>query len=203
MKRTGRIAAAVLLLATPPVGEAGPIRVVNASVHVAPAHSAAGLSIAGLSGPDLSAPYLSVPYHEPAVRSQVDYNWKVRPLDGDPIALDVYRGKVLFINAWASWCTPCIREMAEIELLAARVGETDIVFLLVAVEGENSVRRHLRRYPIGLPIFLEEERFPAGFGLKGIPMTWVVDRDGNIVLRHFGAAHWDSPTIENFLRELL
>src|SRR5690554_844985 len=67
---------------------------------------------------------------------RVDYAWRIRPLDDEPIALEEFRGRVLFINAWASWCTSCIREMASIERLHDRIVDTDVAFLLVAVEGE-------------------------------------------------------------------
>lgn len=133
---------------------------------------------------------------------KVDYQWRIRPLGEDPISLEKFRGRVLFINAWASWCTPCIREMASIERLHERLVDTDIVFLLVAVEGERPVRRHLRISPISVPIYLEDERFPQAFGLRGIPMSWIVDREGRIVFRHYGAADWDHGEVETFLRQL-
>jgi thiol-disulfide isomerase/thioredoxin len=137
-----------------------------------------------------------------ASRDRVGYDWTLQTLDGEPVPLEDYRGHVLFVNAWASWCVPCVREMASIERLAARVADTDTAFLLVAVEGERPVRRHLRRYPVSLPVLLEGERFPPVFGLRGIPMTWIVDRDGGIAFRHFGAADWDVPAVETFLRDL-
>ncbi len=137
-----------------------------------------------------------------ATGERVDYGWRIRPIGEMPIELGEYRGKVLFINAWASWCTPCIREMASIEQLAALLADTDVAFLLVAVERETSVRRHLRRYRLSLPVYLEEQRFPRAFGLRGIPMTWIVDREGGIALRHYGATDWATPAVEAFLREL-
>lgn len=133
---------------------------------------------------------------------RVDYDWVIRPLGEAPTTLGEYRGRVLFVNAWASWCVPCVREMAGIERLARALSDTDVAFLLVAVEGERAVRRHLRRHPMALPVFLEEERFPPAFGVRGIPMSWIVDREGRIVLHRFGAAAWDSPAVEAFLREL-
>lgn len=139
---------------------------------------------------------------EAVAPQRVDYGWRIRPLEGDPVPLDAFRGKILFINAWASWCIPCVREMSSIERLSDRVSDTDIRFLLVAVEGERPVQQHLRRYPVDLPIFLEAERFPPLFGLRGIPMSWIVDREGRIVYRHFGAADWDAPAVEAFLRDL-
>lgn len=134
---------------------------------------------------------------------EADYDWTIRPLDGEPTSLEAYRGRVLFINVWASWCTPCIREMGSIERLAGRLRDTDVAFLIVAAENEPPVRRHLRRYAYDLPIYLEVERIPAAFGLRGIPTTWIVDRDGRIMLLRHGESEWDRDDVETLLRSLV
>lgn len=171
-RATARFAAAALVAVALPSGEAG------------------GQSLAGAAGAGAQA------------EERVEYGWSIRPIDGDPIALEAYHGRVLFINAWASWCTPCVREMAGIERLAGRLADTDVAFLLVAVDREASVRRHLRLHPLSLPVFLEDDPFPPVLGLRGVPMSWIVDREGRIVVRHFGAAQWDTPAVETFLQEL-
>ena len=148
----------------------------------------------------------AVPADEPAsvaefeVYGQADYDWTIRPLDGEELDLETFRGKVLFINLWASWCTPCIREMETIETLKDHLEDTDVEFLIVAAEGERPVRRHLRRYSYDLPIYLEVDRIPAAFGLRGLPTSWVVDREGQIVLLRHGEAVWDTDEVETFLR---
>ncbi len=136
------------------------------------------------------------------VYGEADYDWTIRPLDGEPIELEALRGKVLFINLWASWCTPCIREMETIERLRDRLSDTDVEFLIVAAEGERPVRRHLRRYPYDLPIYLEVDRIPPAFGLRGLPTSWLVDRVGRIVLLRHGEAVWDTDEVEAFVREM-
>lgn len=131
-----------------------------------------------------------------------DYDWTLQALDGEAQSLSDWEGRVLFINLWASWCTPCIREMETIERLRDRLSDTEVEFLIVAAEGERAVRRHLRRYPSELPIYLEIDRIPAAFGLRGLPTTWVVDRAGRIVLLRHGEAVWDTDEVETFLRSL-
>ena len=134
------------------------------------------------------------------VYGHADYDWTIRPLDGEAVELSAFRGKVLFINLWASWCTPCIREMETIERLRNRLADTDVEFLVVAAEGERPVRRHLRRYRYDLPIYLEIERIPAAFGTRGLPTSWLVDRDGRILLLRHGEAVWDTDEVEAFVR---
>lgn len=171
-------------------------------MRTAEGFAAVTLLVFALAGEEAHAQAVPSPDEGAEAGARVDYGWMVRPLDEERVELEAYRGKVLFINAWASWCLPCVREMGSIERLSALVADTDIEFLLVAVERESSVRRHLRRHPLSLSVFLEEERFPPAFGLRGIPMTWIVDREGRIAYRHFGAADWDIPAVEDFLREL-
>jgi len=134
------------------------------------------------------------------VYGHADYDWALRTLDGEERRLEAFRGRVLFINLWASWCTPCIREMASIERLRDAVGDTDVEFLIVAADDERPVRRFLRRYGYDLPIYLEEQRIPSAFGLRGLPTSWVVDRQGRIVLLRHGEAVWDTPEVVAFLR---
>ena len=136
------------------------------------------------------------------VYGQADFDWTIRPLDGEAMELEAYRGRVLFVNLWASWCTPCIREMETIERLRERVADTDVEFLIVAAEGERPVRRHLRRYSYNLPIYLEVDRIPPAFGLRGLPTSWLVDREGRIVLLRHGEAAWDTDEVVAFVREI-
>lgn len=133
---------------------------------------------------------------------EADYGWTIRPLDGRETTLESYRGEVLFINLWASWCTPCVRELGSIERLRERLGDTEVRFLIVAAEGERPVRRFLRRYRYDLPFYLEISRIPATFGLRGLPTSWVVDHDGRIVLVRHGEAVWDTDEVEAFLRRV-
>lgn len=131
-----------------------------------------------------------------------DYAWTIRPLDGSPTTLEPFHGEVLFINLWASWCPPCVRELGSIERLQERLADADVRFLIVAAEGERPVRRFLRRYGYDLPFYLEISRMPGSFGLRGLPTSWVIDRDGRIVLVRHGEAVWDTDEVEAFLRRV-
>jgi thiol-disulfide isomerase/thioredoxin len=134
------------------------------------------------------------------VHGHADYDWTIQPLEGKPVSLEAFRGRVLFINMWASWCTPCIREMETIERLRERLADTEVEFLVVAAEGERPVRRHLRKYRYDLPIYLEVDRMPEAFGLRGLPASWVVDREGRILILRHGEAVWDTDEVEAFVR---
>lgn len=137
------------------------------------------------------------------IYGQADYDWTVRPLDGDEFNLEERRGRVLFINLWASWCTPCVREMGSIERLQERLADTDVDFLIVASDRERPVRDFLRRYGYDLPIYLEVTNIPRAFGQRGLPTSWVVDHLGQIVLLRHGEAVWDTDEVEAFIRAVV
>ena len=139
---------------------------------------------------------------EPAVHGHADYDWALRGLDGEPFRLERYSGRTLVLNVWATWCAPCVRELASLERLAASVADTDIAFLLVSPERGESVRAFLDRHGYGLPAAVEDQRMPASFGLEAVPTTWVIDPDGRIVLKHRGAARWDTDEVRALLRHL-
>lgn len=131
-----------------------------------------------------------------------EYAWTLRTLEGNTTRLERYRGRVLFINVWATWCAPCVAEMAGIERLRASLAGSGVEFLLVSPETAEPVERFLRRYRYDLPILLEGEEMPDGFGLRALPTTFIVDRSGRVALRHRGAADWDQPPVRALLLRL-
>jgi thiol-disulfide isomerase/thioredoxin len=142
------------------------------------------------------------PSGELSTYDRADYQWTMRTLEGEPVDLEAFRGRVLFINMWASWCAPCVAEMGSIQRLRDSLRGTGVEFLLISPEDPEPVERFLRRYGYDLPILLEVEEMPEAFGLRALPTTFVVDRTGNIVLKHRGASEWDDDAVRAFLHAL-
>lgn len=172
------------------------MRLAAAGILALPILASGHARLAAQNGADEGLPHREVL----TVYGHADYDWTIRPLDGEPVALDAFRGDVLFINLWASWCTPCIREMETIERLHERLADTDVRFLIVAAEKERAVRRHLRRHSHDLPIYLEADPIPPAFGLRGLPTSWIVDREGRILVLQHGEAAWNTDEVERFAR---
>ncbi len=136
------------------------------------------------------------------VLGHADFQWEIEDLDGTETNLGAFEGRVIFLNFWASWCKPCVAEMASIQQLAARLHDSDVAFLLISPEGERSVRRFVRKQGLSVPVYLERQDAPPEFGVVGLPTTLIIDREGRIVLRHYGAADWDKGDVAAFLRAL-
>ncbi|MFN2327139.1 MAG: TlpA family protein disulfide reductase [Gemmatimonadales bacterium] len=150
-----------------------------------------------------SATAAQVVHDELDVVGVADYAWALETLDGRSFSLAEYRGEVLVINAWATWCTPCVAELASLAALREAVAGAGVRFLFVSPEDREPVRRFVRRYGYGsLPVAVEDGRMPDAFGLSALPTTWIIDRAGRIVLRHRGAADWNRPALQDFLRYL-
>lgn len=138
----------------------------------------------------------------PGSAPAADLDWRIEPLGEAPIRLASFAGRVLFINVWASWCRPCVAEMASIEALADSLAGTGVEFILVSPEGEPEVRRFLERHRLAVPVYLEAEPAPASYDVLALPTTLVVDRSGRLVLHHRGAADWNQPEVRSWLRRL-
>jgi len=125
---------------------------------------------------------------------------------GQPASLADYRGKVVLLNIWATWCEPCRVEMPALERLHRKLAGTDFRLVSVSIDKDDStvVRRFARQ--LGLTFEILHDRSGAiqqRYQTTGVPESFVIDRDGSIVKKVIGAAEWDAPVNETLLRRLL
>lgn len=132
-----------------------------------------------------------------------DYHLALNTLDGEEVALERFRGKVVFLNFWATWCQPCLWEMPSIARLQASLGDGDVAFVIVSEESPAVVRPFVEQQGWKLPVYLALDEVPEVFAGDGIPRTFVVDRDGAIRFRHPSAADYDTDEARQFLRDLV
>ena len=128
-------------------------------------------------------------------------------LEGRPVSLADFRGKVVLVNFWATWCVPCVREMPNLERLhQALVGE-GLAVLAVSNDrgGAAVVNPFLARLDLQhLPVFLDPKGTLAqAFALKSLPTTFIIGRDGRVLAGRIGPEEWDSPESLQFLRHYL
>ena len=156
--------------------------------------SAPGMAIRTPAFPDLDA--LSA-------LGEADPGWVMSHLEGGDVTLGDYRGQVVFLNLWATWCAPCVTEMPNIQQLAQSLDGEEVAFLLVSNEDATTVLGFLESQQLDLPVMLSDTNVPREFRAKGIPATYIIDREGRIVFHHVGAALWDDPASLEFIRGLL
>lgn len=133
---------------------------------------------------------------------RVDYGVKVSvaasdfslpTLRGNYVKLSDYRGKVIFLNFWATWCPPCREEMPSMEALYQRLKGRDFEMLAVSIDrkGKEVVGPFVEKYGLTFPVLLDPENKTYNlYGLRGIPETFIIDKNGVIVYKVIGAQDW-------------
>lgn len=125
--------------------------------------------------------------------TRAERDFEVPTLGGGSFSLAKHRGKVVFLNFWATWCKPCIEEMPAIERLGRRFANGPFVVLAVSGDPNSSrVGPFLAEHRVTLPVGLD----PAGdlaksFGVRALPTTVIIDRNGYLAAIAFGPRAWD------------
>lgn len=127
-------------------------------------------------------------------------------LQGKPHRLSDFRGRVVFLNLWATWCPPCRLEMPSMEALYRRLRHRDLVMLAVAEDagGAAAVAPFVREVGLTFPVLLDPEAtLSPRYGATGYPETFIIDRDGRVVNHTIGPQDWDSEEMVAYFEQLL
>lgn len=131
-----------------------------------------------------------------------------------PVTIDDYRGKVVLVNIWATWCPPCRTEMPSMQRLHERLAGTDFRIAAVSVDGDafytakQEGPAEVMAFANGMGLTFDILHDPSGeirqaYDIYGVPESFLVDRKGVIVKRVIGATDWDAPVNEALIRTLL
>lgn len=129
----------------------------------------------------------------------------LRSLDGKPVNLADYKGKVVLINFWATWCAPCIEEMPSMQKLRDKLGPAGFEVLAVNYqEGEARINDFLKKRPLQLPIVRDHDGSArTAWGVRVFPTSFIVDAGQRIRYTVVGDVDWSSARVESQIRELL
>jgi thiol-disulfide isomerase/thioredoxin len=125
---------------------------------------------------------------------------------GHSVELSELQGKLVIVNLWATWCGPCLREMPSLERLQSRLGERVAVLAVSEDRGGNkSVEPFIAKLGLkSVKIYIDpKSEVGHAFGVRGLPTSFLIDREGKVLGRVEGAAEWDSPKILGVLEPLL
>src|SRR5216684_2766032 len=127
--------------------------------------------------------------------------------DGRAKKLSDWRGKIVLVNLWATWCVPCRREMPALERLQAKLGGAAFIVLPLSIDrgGLPPVKRFYEELGLeALGIFVDQSGAATSkLATTGVPTTLLIDRDGREIGRLLGAAEWDSPEAIALIRRYL
>lgn len=125
--------------------------------------------------------------------------------NGNVVALNDLKGKVVFINFWATWCPPCIAELPSIDKLYQQFKDNDaIVFAMVDVDGQyEKSKQFMQNKNLDLPVHKAIGKIPADWLGNAIPTTLIIDKQGRIAAKHEGMADYSRPEVVAFINELI
>ncbi|GAA4301587.1 TlpA disulfide reductase family protein [Nibribacter koreensis] len=130
--------------------------------------------------------------------------FQMTDLEGKVVAFESLKGKVVFLNIWATWCPPCIAEMPNIQRLYEKVGSDKIAFVMLSVDqkGMDKVKKFISKKGFTFPVYMPASQMPEEFSSPAIPTTYIISPEGKIVAQQNGMAEYDTPEVIEFLQKL-
>ena len=128
-----------------------------------------------------------------------------KDLKGTQVTLKNFKGRVVFLNFWATWCPPCRREMPSMERLYKQLKDRDFTMLAVDMqESEKRVRAFISEFSLSFPALLDlNGDISSLYGIVGLPTTYIIDREGKIIGKAVGPRDWSSQESKQLFQSLL
>jgi peroxiredoxin len=154
-----------------------------------------------------SADNLAADEGAPIAAGEMAKPFTLTNLQGEKVSMASLRGKVVFLNIWATWCGPCREEMPSMEKLYERMhNQPGFVMLAISQDtgGRKLVADYVKRHGYHFEVLLDPTNKVAdAYDITGVPETFIIGRDGRIVAHHAGAFNWAKPDVRTALDELL
>lgn len=132
-------------------------------------------------------------------------NFTLKSRDGKNVKLSEYRGSVVMLNFWASWCGPCRQEMPLLEKMSKRYGKLGFVLLGVNTEGDPTLANNfLKDITVTFPILYDtSKKVSQDYGVSAMPTTVIVDRNGKVRYIHYGYKSGDEKKYKKAIKKLI
>jgi peroxiredoxin len=134
-------------------------------------------------------------------------DFSIKGRDGQPIKLSDYRGKVVFLNFWATWCKPCIAEMPDMETMMSKFKDRNFQMLAISVDNRwQEVDKFYEELNLTIPAFLDPGHQVSGlYKVTKFPETFIIDANGYVVKHKVGEERWADPrvmaSVETLIRQ--
>jgi len=167
------------------------------------------LAVAFLAAPSLAAPAQEAVQALDLIklqRLQQARDFETPTSDQGSVKLSDFRGKVVFLNFWATWCPPCKEEMPAMERLYRKYRAKGLVVLAVSMdsEGASVVVPFVKQHGLTFPVGLDRKGTVAGlYGVRAVPSTMIIDRQGNLALIALGPREWDGKPAQSLFESML
>ena len=131
-------------------------------------------------------------------------DFSLNDIDGKTHRLSDYRGKVVVLNFWATWCPPCRAEMPSMERARKKLLNDDVVILAVNVgEDEDTIFNFTGDYPVEFPLLMDTQgKVIKSYPVMALPTTYIISPEGMVTHRTLGGREWDSDKLLDELRRM-
>lgn len=147
----------------------------------------------------------ATPGSQADVSEPFDYNFKIKTLTGEVIDFNQYRGKVILINMWATWCGPCRVEMPSIQELYNGVDNDKIKFVMLSMDRDQDlpkIVKYVDKNKFTFPVFQPKGYLPELLQVPNIPTTFIIDKNGNVVSKKIGTTNFNTKKFKKYLEGL-
>jgi peroxiredoxin len=127
-------------------------------------------------------------------------------LDGKMVRLSDYKGKVVLLNIWATWCPPCVDEMPSMEKLYRKFKEQDFEILAVSIDesGPKAVAPFMKNNRLTFPALIDSDgTIKSVYKITAIPESFIIDKQGVVVRKIVGPLDWADPRVFRFFGDLI
>ncbi len=134
-----------------------------------------------------------------------DYEFTIKDLQGNKVTFDQFKGKVVFLNLWATWCGPCRAEMAGIQQLYEKVDKSKVTFIMLSLDKDSDHAKivdYVQKKAFTFNVYQPSGYLPTQLKVPSIPTTFVISKEGKIVRKEVGSMRYDTTKFQNFLEEL-
>ncbi|MEK6582276.1 MAG: TlpA disulfide reductase family protein [Nitrospirota bacterium] len=115
-------------------------------------------------------------------------DFTLKGIDGNTISLADYKGKVVMVEFWATWCPPCKELTPILEKIHKKYKDKGFIILALVSEdeGEAAIRSFIKEYGITYPVLLADQETMRHYGISSIPVTFIINKEGRVVTIHMG-----------------
>ena len=141
-----------------------------------------------------------------AVEGAVAPDFSVKDLEGKEVRLSSLKGKVVMVNFWATWCPPCKEEIPSMMKLNKSMEGKPFQMLAISIDegGKTAVDKYFKSSGNLLPAYLDTDgAISQGYGITGVPETFILDRNGVIQKKVVGGMDWSSADVNSYLTGLM
>lgn len=129
------------------------------------------------------------------------YDIVLTDINGERVKLHNFKGKHVFLSLWASWCVPCIAEFSSLEELEGLIPELSLV--VANIEDQRAFDKYVQKSDHDLPFYRISSPMPADLSAPSIPASYILNEEGQVIYRHFGAVDWSDPSVVSKLKALI